>query len=217
MAAGSALQVAQLVGRRHAPQVGPLDELQVVTTFNNLLHPVDARQRSAVRVEADRRIQREGWRVLRSRKLGPILVVRDDARGENGHLECFTRVVRAEVFVANNAVLGDADHTVVTHNAKVNLAVNVVRRARVQTKHHGLVRLVAVGRDTSNFVINLRHGAFARGAAVPASAFLRALDVASRGVHAVQGFKIHELKVVRTLDNLLHPASVRQLSVMGPQ
>ena len=29
MAAGSALQVAQLVGRRHAPQVGPLDVLEV--------------------------------------------------------------------------------------------------------------------------------------------------------------------------------------------
>ena len=167
-----------------------------------------------MRVEADRRIQWEGWRLLRSRKLGPVLVVCDDARGEDGHLERFTGVVRPKVSVANNAVLGDADHAVVTHNAKVNLAVDVVRRARIQTKHHGLVRLVAVGRDASNFVINLRDGAFARGAAVPASAFLCALDVASRGVHAVQGFKLHRLKVVRTLDNLLHPASVRQLRVL---
>ena len=41
MAAGSALQVAQLVGRRHAPQVGPLDELQVECALDNLFDPLD--------------------------------------------------------------------------------------------------------------------------------------------------------------------------------
>ena len=62
-AAGSTLQVAQLVARRHALQVGPLDELQVECALHNLFNPLDVFKRSItvlanIRISEQRKLRR---------------------------------------------------------------------------------------------------------------------------------------------------------------